>query len=161
MCTDVLADEWRSDEDFVGMTIFLAAVSFTITATVLLLAVRRLCGFHRRKANAEERAHDSTESGLQEHNQRDRLIAVTVVKNKLSNNEQYLSRFGNTLHSDRPKEAFMGGHPFPEIPCTICSKPVDLTVDLCADEHGKSIHEDCYVKHLAFPRQSPPNKTAA
>jgi hypothetical protein len=43
----------------------------------------------------------------------------------------------------------MGGHLFPEIPCTICSKPVDLTLDLCADEHGKSVHEDCYVKHVA------------
>ncbi len=51
----------------------------------------------------------------------------------------------------------MGGHPFPEIPCTICSKPVDLTVDLFADEHGKSIHEDCYVKHLASVSHLPTN----
>jgi hypothetical protein len=28
----------------------------------------------------------------------------------------------------------MGGHPFQEIPCTICGKPVDLAVDLSADE---------------------------
>jgi hypothetical protein len=42
----------------------------------------------------------------------------------------------------------MGGHPFPEIPCKICSKPVDLTVDLYADENGKAVHEDCYVKHI-------------
>jgi hypothetical protein len=42
----------------------------------------------------------------------------------------------------------MGGHPFPEIPCKLCSKPVDLKVDLSADENGKSVHEDCYVKHL-------------
>jgi hypothetical protein len=86
-----------------------------VTATALLLAGRWLFGFHGRKANAEEREHDSAKSGM----------------------------------------------PFPEIPCTICNKPVDLTVDLFADEHGKSIHEDCYVKHLAFPRQSPSNKTAA
>ena len=143
------------------MTTFVPAVSFVITAIIILLAVRRLCGFQGGKANAEEREHDSGESGLPEHNQRDRLIAVTVVRNKLSCNRQYLSVFGNTLDGDRPKEAFMGGHPFPEISCTICSEPVDLTVDLCANEHGKSIHEDCYVKHLAFPRQSPANKTAA
>lgn len=42
----------------------------------------------------------------------------------------------------------MGGHPFPEIPCLICSRPVDLTVDLFADEHGKTVHEDCYVNEL-------------
>jgi hypothetical protein len=34
----------------------------------------------------------------------------------------------------------MGGHPFQEIPCTICSKPVDLTVDLYANENGKAVH---------------------
>jgi hypothetical protein len=40
----------------------------------------------------------------------------------------------------------MGNRHFPEISCTICSKPVDLTVDLYADENGKAVHEDCYVK---------------
>jgi hypothetical protein len=30
----------------------------------------------------------------------------------------------------------MGGHPCPEIPYTICGKPVDLSIELCADEHG-------------------------
>jgi hypothetical protein len=39
----------------------------------------------------------------------------------------------------------MGGHPFAEIPCIICSKPVDLTVDLIADENGGPVHEHCYV----------------
>jgi hypothetical protein len=42
----------------------------------------------------------------------------------------------------------MGGHPSTAIPCTICRKLVDLTVDLCADENGVAIHEDCYVKHV-------------
>ena len=46
----------------------------------------------------------------------------------------------------------MGGHSFPEIPCKICSNPVDLTVDLFADEHGKTVHEDCYVSNLIGPR---------
>lgn len=40
----------------------------------------------------------------------------------------------------------MGGHPFQAIPCNICSKPIDLSADLYADEHGKAVHEDCYVK---------------
>jgi hypothetical protein len=32
----------------------------------------------------------------------------------------------------------MGGHSFPKIPCTICREPVDLIVDLIADESGKA-----------------------
>ena len=46
----------------------------------------------------------------------------------------------------------MGGHPFQAIPCNICSKPVDLSVDLYADENGKAVHEDCYVKHATSSR---------
>ena len=49
----------------------------------------------------------------------------------------------------------MGGHTFPEIPCTICAKPVDLSVELCADEHGKAVHEDCYAKRVTSPRGNP------
>jgi hypothetical protein len=55
---------------------------------------------------------------------------------------------------DRPKEAFMGGH-IPEITCTICAKPVDLSIEMCADEHGKAVHEDCYVKHVTSSRSNP------
>jgi hypothetical protein len=50
----------------------------------------------------------------------------------------------------------MGGHSFPEIPCTICAEPVDLTVDVYADENGKAIHEDCYVQHLTSSHSNPP-----
>jgi len=50
----------------------------------------------------------------------------------------------------------MGGHPFPEIPCKICGKPVDLTVNLSADENGKAVHDDCYVKHVTSPRNNQP-----
>lgn len=32
--------------------------------------------------------------------------------------------------------------------CAICSELVDFTVDLSADEQDKTIHEDCYVKHI-------------
>ncbi len=42
----------------------------------------------------------------------------------------------------------MGSRPFPEISCAICSLPMDLRIDLCADENGKAIHEDCYCKRL-------------
>jgi hypothetical protein len=48
----------------------------------------------------------------------------------------------------------MGGHPLP-VPCTICAKPVDLTVELCADEYGKAVHEDCYVKDVTSSRNNP------
>ena len=48
----------------------------------------------------------------------------------------------------------MGGH-IPEIPCTICAKPVDLIIEMCADEHGKAVHEDCYVKHVTSSRSNP------
>jgi hypothetical protein len=42
----------------------------------------------------------------------------------------------------------MDDRPSPELSCVLCSRPVDLRTDLCADENGKAIHEDCYVKHL-------------
>ena len=57
---------------------------------------------------------------------------------------------------DRPKEAFMGGHPFPEIPCILCSKSVNLSTDLSVDENGKAVHEECYVKRVTdSPNNSP------
>ena len=46
----------------------------------------------------------------------------------------------------------MGGHPFPDIPCELCSKPVDLSADLSADENGRAVHEECYVKHITSSR---------
>ena len=49
----------------------------------------------------------------------------------------------------------MGGHSFLEIPCTICAKPVDLNVDMCADENGKAVHSDCYLKHITGSRSNP------
>jgi hypothetical protein len=42
----------------------------------------------------------------------------------------------------------MGGHLFSQIPCTICSKTLALTVDLSADEDGKAVHEACYVERI-------------
>lgn len=44
----------------------------------------------------------------------------------------------------------MDRHPF-QIFCKVCGKPVDLQTDLSADEYGKSVHEQCYVKKLRGP----------
>jgi hypothetical protein len=49
----------------------------------------------------------------------------------------------------------MGGHPFQEISCILCSKPVDLKVDLSADENGKAVHTECYVQRIMKPQGSP------
>jgi len=53
-----------------------------------------------------------------------------------------------TLFVTVQKGASMGGHPVPEIACRICNNPVDLTVDLSADENGKAVHEHCYVLRI-------------
>jgi hypothetical protein len=39
----------------------------------------------------------------------------------------------------------MESHPFPEIPCTRCNRPIDLQTDLNSDENGKAVHEECYI----------------
>jgi hypothetical protein len=49
----------------------------------------------------------------------------------------------------------MKSRPFPEIPCVICSKPVDLSADLSADENGKAVHTECYVKRITTPPEGP------
>jgi hypothetical protein len=50
------------------------------------------------------------------------------------------------------------GSPFQEISCVLCSKPVDLSVDLSADENGKAVHDNCYVNYIAKPK---PGRTMA
>jgi hypothetical protein len=52
----------------------------------------------------------------------------------------------------------MAAHPYPEISCSICSKPVGLRIDLYADEHGRAVHEECYVKRLI---NAPGNRIAS
>jgi len=42
----------------------------------------------------------------------------------------------------------MAGHPFLEIHCILCKKPVDLSIDLSADENGKAVHVECYAKQI-------------
>ena len=54
------------------------------------------------------------------------------------------------------KEALMGSRPFPAISCALCSsKPVDLLIDLTADENGRAVHEECYVKRLMSSSSNP------
>jgi hypothetical protein len=36
-----------------------------------------------------------------------------------------------------------------ELVCALCSKAVDLTIDLSADESGKTVHEQCYVNRIS------------
>jgi hypothetical protein len=45
---------------------------------------------------------------------------------------------------------------FPEITCAICAKLLNLRIDLSADENGKAVHEECYVKRITTPRSRPP-----
>ena len=54
----------------------------------------------------------------------------------------------------------MGGHPVPEIPCTICRLPVDLRIYLIADEHGQSVHDDCYMQRIINPSQAGSGRAA-
>jgi hypothetical protein len=42
----------------------------------------------------------------------------------------------------------MDSRSFPEMCCVLCGRRVDLRTDLYADENGKAIHEDGYVKHI-------------
>jgi hypothetical protein len=55
----------------------------------------------------------------------------------------------------------MGSRPFPEISCALCSNPVDLLIDLSADENGKAVHEECYVKRLTSSSSNPAAATFA
>jgi hypothetical protein len=46
----------------------------------------------------------------------------------------------------------MDSPPLREIPCVICRKPIDLQIDLYADENGKAAHGDCYIKRITSAR---------
>jgi hypothetical protein len=49
----------------------------------------------------------------------------------------------------------MGRCRFPQISCALCRKPVDLLIDLSADEDGKAVHEECYVRRLTSSSSDP------
>jgi hypothetical protein len=40
------------------------------------------------------------------------------------------------------------GRCFREMPCAICRKPLNVQINLCADENGKAVHGDCYIKRI-------------
>ena len=40
----------------------------------------------------------------------------------------------------------MNSRPFQQIHCVFSNLPEDIQADLCADENGMAIHEECYVK---------------
>ena len=47
--------------------------------------------------------------------------------------------------------------------CHICGQPVDLTLGTVADEKGRSVHEECYVRKVVSPndkREAPGRKSA-
>ena len=48
----------------------------------------------------------------------------------------------------------MIGHTVPEIHCILCNKPVDLSADLCSDELGKAVHDECYAKRIRTRSES-------
>lgn len=50
----------------------------------------------------------------------------------------------------------MGGYSFQAITCAICAKPLNLRADLCADENGETVHEECYVKRITTSRRRLP-----
>jgi hypothetical protein len=52
----------------------------------------------------------------------------------------------------------MAADPYPEISCKICSKPVDLRVDLYADENGRAVHKKCYINRWI---SAPENRIAS
>ena len=72
--------------------------------------------------------------------------------------DQSAFHFWPRLLIDPRKEALMGSRRLPEISWALCRKPVDLLIDLTADENGKAVHEECYVKRLT---SSSSNRAAA
>jgi hypothetical protein len=43
----------------------------------------------------------------------------------------------------------------PEISCILCGNPVDVRVDLYADENGNALHAECYLQRITDPQGSP------
>jgi len=54
-----------------------------------------------------------------------------------------------------PKGGAYEKPPFPEVPCVICSKPVDLRADLSADENGKAVHTELLRLKESRPTERP------
>jgi len=51
----------------------------------------------------------------------------------------------------------MGGPTVPGISCILCAKPIDLETDLCSNENGMAVHEECYFRQITkAARGNPP-----
>jgi hypothetical protein len=61
---------------------------------------------------------------------------------------QILLRFEPRLIPQVSETIPMNGHQSTDLLCSLCSKPVDLTTDLNADETGKTVHQECYLDRL-------------
>jgi hypothetical protein len=59
------------------------------------------------------------------------ILAQMTIQEMFKTVHQWGSNRATTPSSG----VFVGGHPSPE-PSTICGKPVDLSIELCTDEHG-------------------------
>jgi len=49
----------------------------------------------------------------------------------------------------------MSSRPSPEISCALCSQTVDLLISFSADDNGKAVHEECYVRRLTSCSSNP------
>jgi hypothetical protein len=49
----------------------------------------------------------------------------------------------------------MGSRPLLEIACIICAKPLDLSLDLSANESGEAVHTDYSVRRLISAHNHP------
>jgi hypothetical protein len=49
----------------------------------------------------------------------------------------------------------MESHSFPAVFCVLCNEAVNLRIDVYADENGKPIHEDCYVRRITNRLDNP------
>ena len=51
----------------------------------------------------------------------------------------------------------MAGRTPQEITCQICNEPIVLERDKYTDEHGKAVHENCYIRRLVSAQNDPPD----
>jgi len=81
-------------------------------------------------------------------------VPPDLVRSNLSCIEQSVVAVLPYATCDLPKGILMGGYTVLEITCKICDRPLDLTVDLYADEYGNTVHERCYVKRIKRERMT-------
>jgi hypothetical protein len=50
----------------------------------------------------------------------------------------------------------MAGNGDFQVTCRICNKPLNLGIDMAADEDGKAVHETCYARRIMDKPRNPP-----